>query len=134
MTARVIGNWKPLLGGPGAAHREALGDKFLRKLRSLGLDPHRNPEVRDPVLTTMIGNTHGDIAFRFHEDGHDPRYSMVMWSNVQPTEVLLADGTVLPAKDGDIILMDSPRVMHRGQYPVAPDRWFIRVQVRELEQ
>lgn len=64
-----------------------------------------------------------------HEDSNCVGRYFAVWSDRVPTEVMLDDGRIFEAEDGDLILIDNLHAQHR---PPNVARWFARMwQVKE---
>lgn len=128
MTTRVLFNWKP---------REMydLDAKFRRRIARAGWCTHpQTVQVRCPSITgfgtaTALAEKAGEAfgIYDWHHDEGNPRHKFIVWSNTMPTQVRFPDGSLLPVRDGDVILIDNDEVEHRGPRP-QPDvkRWFVR--------
>lgn len=67
-------------------------------------------------------------AHVWHRDGERRGRKFCVWASNGPTEVMDEKGTLLDAKNGDVILIQDDLVVHRAQ--VKPS-WFVRVGVAE---
>lgn len=93
------------------------------------------------VIETKIQSIHSPDNFlnwpkdlaNWHQDGDaidgkfvaaDERF--VVWSNVQPTDILFKDNSMLETKNGAIILISNLEVVHKTPTPLNPKRWLIR--------
>lgn len=111
---RVLFNWKPGL----LNHR--LGSRFRRRLIQAGWWP-LSVQTRRPQVEAGR-NADADL-FEWHKDEGATLFAV--WSNILPTEVKLADGTLLTAQAGDVILINNAEVEHRAPRDWQ-DRWFCR--------
>lgn len=117
---RVLFNWKPRVLD------YSLKGRFRRRMAAAGFASlDCLIEVRDPEYAAQNTPTY------WHQDAAGSRMMIAVWANVRPTEFRFADGSLLQARDGDVILFDNDEVMHK-----APDdqtgRWFIRTSVAEV--
>lgn len=119
-TTRVLFNWKPRVLD------HSLKERFRRRMAAagfVGLDCLI--EVRSPEYNARNTPTY------WHKDAESyPNQKLAVWSNTRPTEIRFANGDLLQARDGDVILIDNDEVMHRAPDNQA-DRWFIRTAVVE---
>lgn len=137
MKTQVLCNWRPR----GVLTKDEIRRKFTKKLLKLGFRPEglpRNPylalvDVRAPYWHDTVnfkGADKNSNVAAFHKDG-GLRY-FVVWSNVSPTEVKFKDGSLLDAKDGDIIFVDNKEVMHRTPKKFREiNRWFARAYLHD---
>src|ERR1041385_7279760 len=113
---RVLFNWKPRsLDG-------SLSDRLRSRLLRAGWYTHiLCMEIRRPFADSE--SVIASEVYEWHKDQGAPSVQFIVWSNIRPTEVRFADGSLLPAKDGDVILIDNAEVEHRA--PANSDqRWF----------
>lgn len=113
---RVLFNWKP---------RELdhdIGIRLRRRLMKAGLYTHPYVvEVRSPDT-----NAQQDAGGQgWHRDATAPNTHLIMWSNIRPTLVRFKDGSLLEAKDGDVLLVDNDEVTHCAPEDQS-NRWFLR--------
>lgn len=81
-------------------------------------------KLRDPRAN---GRHNADF---WHRDSGGSPITLVLWSNIRPTQVRFTDGSLLKARAGDVMLIDNVEVQHR-----APSnqrgRWFIRARLKK---
>jgi len=135
-STRVIANWQPKKLGIDSIQQGIA--QLVVNILGLPFCPYR-VEVRQPHTMLDIAPT------EWHRDGNRLRPDdiyMLLWSNVYPTEVRIdIDQSLLPVRDGDVILIENLKVEHRcpvqaiykTKYNVTPvfwfthnDRWFVR--------
>lgn len=113
---RILFNWKP--------HQlqdvYSLKEQFQELMTTKGFTVW-GLEVRDPAR---------NIALAYNNTGphHDLPGApfLVLWSNIRPTQVRLADGELLQGvQDGDVVLVDNFIDTH-CRPANQQDRWFIR--------
>jgi hypothetical protein len=81
----------------------------------------RDPEINATATLAETKEWHKDDSGY----GVPASIQFIVWSNAQPTEIRLPDGSLLETKDGDVILIDNVEVEHRA--PAAQiNRWFVR--------
>lgn len=115
---RVLFNWKPRNLSYG------IGQRLRRRLAKAGwytLSPVvvvRWPELNaEPYVYDMVTEWHKDEGVN--------NFVFAVWSNIRPTEVRFPDGSLLPTRDGDVILIYNSEVEHRA--PADPSgRWFVK--------
>lgn len=133
METKVLTNWKP-----SKLDNRTIRVEFTELVESLGfsVEPQYGVEARDPEAG-IIAHKVSDVGKRWHRDGTGIyQEHVVIWSNILPTEVLLPNGSLLEAKDGDVILLENQAVMHRipAEAVDHPDRWFARAWVANLKE
>lgn len=120
---RVVGNWQP-----SNLDKETIFVEFQVEVN----------RIFDSSINSLSGMTirnHADYAYlKERQDFHidcPPKLTeqwLLVWSNFAPTLVLFADGSLLKAMDGDIILIDNSSVKHRAPEDFFhPDRWLARL-------
>lgn len=113
---RVLFNWQPRRLG------HDLGQRFRQRLMKAGwytlpqLVNVRWPEINAGLMSEIK---------QWHHDEGALRIVFAVWSNIHPTEIRFPDGSLLPTRQGDVILIHNDEVEHRA--PENQDgRWFVR--------
>jgi hypothetical protein len=135
---RVIGHFRP-----SRFDSITIGREFAEFCDAKGFDSLETA-LRDPDWHSQPRNFGDGISFgqKFHHDQvNGLSVHILMWSNVLPTCVKLADGTLLHAQPGDVVLVDNDRDTHRmPEGAQGSERWFVRALAaprgkgRELKQ
>lgn len=124
--AKAITNWQPtrLTESVVACEWQALVGKLFGIAHIARADPLN--VVRPPY------HHHANGKCAWHFDGASRNVYLVMWSNLLPTMVRLADGTRLRTKRGDVLLLDNRLVEHRADKRVLTTkrRWFARAMIK----
>lgn len=99
---RILCNWQP------TALDHTLAQQFERHLATLGITIFYT-EVRNPARNAVLS----DIAFTWHQDPGGALL-LVLWANIRPVEVRLADSSLPTTFPGDIVLVDNRVDKHRA--------------------
>lgn len=124
MITRVLGYWQPSIDLDDYSNfgREAVGNEFKSRLEHLGGYKITIQSIHSPLeLIQWYRNTTG-----WHKDENDINKEFIVWSNVQPTDILFKDNSMLASKNGAIILISNLEVVHRTPTPLNPKRWLVR--------
>jgi hypothetical protein len=129
MKTQVLANWQPSMLDRSVVKSEftkLISTVFYPKYWEYAALTLRSPDDYDRLKQESI-ITHGVEQLDFHPDGDVDL--VIVWSNKFPTEVRLASGKMLHAKDGDVILINNRADQHRGPlfYTYHNERWFIRL-------
>lgn len=126
--SRVIANFQPTYLGSAtiiAEFRALMQEILPRRLHErLG-----SAQLRGPGENRSLANDGTDGITHWHWDASHQGY-FVVWSNLVPTEVQLADGKRLKVKSGDVILVNNATSLHRlprAKTLRVRQRWFVRL-------
>lgn len=135
---RVVTNWQPSTLDAPTVEREFA--ELVQRLFGPEVWGRRKtynfPETGFGVCTDTgvdIHTLHGTYPF-WHQDcaTHSKHQHLICWSNKIPTLVRYPDGTMLEAKDGDVIVIDNEEVEHSPPPNTnGQGRVFARVRIRK---
>jgi hypothetical protein len=131
MTTKILTNWQPSTLDRETIRREfreLVAGELSVSLDSVNMTRHEQGDVREPKWQVPMG---------WHRDegiNHQVDMSVVIWSNIKPTEVRFPDGSLLEARDGDVILIDNLECEHRTPEGDLSGRWFARARVAKGER
>lgn len=130
MNTRILTNWQP-----SKLDRETVRREFRRLLKKVlpsvkvSMTTHPGGDVREPPR-----HRERNTADDWHKDCGGVDLLITIWTNIKPTEVRFSDGSLLEAKDGDVILIDNLEVEHRTPEGSLEGRWFARARVAKGER
>lgn len=125
---RVLANWQPSVLDEDAINnelRELLALHGINSASAMTRDARYHHALKNrPYSDEVSGLT------SWHTDNDNADCWIAVWSNILPTEVRFADGSLLETRNGDVILIKNREVQHRMPEAAAgSDRGFTRAQI-----
>jgi hypothetical protein len=130
MFTKALTYWQPNLdlSDESPENHNRLWDQFRNEVLRLGHTAIRH-SIDSPSELIQWANTAGR-SFDWHQDCGGVEKRFLLWSNVQPSDILLPDGMLMEVIDGAIIRIDNREVHHRTPSPVHPRRWLIHAYMK----
>lgn len=91
-----------------------LGPERTRVIMTDAFDANIDISRRDPFVHQDIWYRPGAQSYQWHQDCHGSRQWLLLWADLRPTEIRLADGTILRPEPFELVAIRNADVQHRA--------------------